>query len=70
MLSIEMRSAAHLGCPETRGQSCAQVATQILTAGRCWVTGPRLWNFANVVIWFVHPWVSLRVWWLDRPMRS
>ncbi len=25
---------------------------------------PWLWHFANVVIWFVHPWTSVRVWWL------
>jgi hypothetical protein len=25
---------------------------------------PWLWRFANVVTWAIHPWVSLRVWWL------
>ena len=30
---------------------------------------PWLWHFANVVIWFVHPWVSVRVWRLERSMR-
>jgi hypothetical protein len=28
-----------------------------------------LWHFANVVTWAIHPWVGLRVWWLDRSMR-
>jgi hypothetical protein len=30
---------------------------------------PWLWLFANVVTWAIHPWVSLRVWWLVRSMR-
>jgi hypothetical protein len=30
---------------------------------------PRLWLFANVATWIVHPWVSLRLWWLARPTR-
>jgi len=25
---------------------------------------PWLWHFANVATWAIHPWVSLRVWWL------
>ena len=28
-----------------------------------------LWHFANVLTWGIHPWVSLRLWWLDRPTR-
>ncbi len=27
---------------------------------------PWLWHFANIVIWAIHPWMSLRVWWLER----
>ncbi len=27
---------------------------------------PWLWHFANVVTRAIHPWVSLRVWWLGR----
>ena len=30
---------------------------------------PWLWNFANVVTWAIHRWVSVRVWWLQRLMR-
>jgi hypothetical protein len=30
---------------------------------------PGLWLFAHVVTWFIHPWVSLRLWWLERSMR-
>ena len=26
-------------------------------------------RFANVVTWAVHPWVSLRLWWLERSIR-
>jgi hypothetical protein len=29
---------------------------------------PWLWHFANVVTWTVHPWVSLRRWWMGRSM--
>jgi hypothetical protein len=27
---------------------------------------PLLWHFAHVVTWIIHPWVSLRLWWLRR----
>jgi hypothetical protein len=30
---------------------------------------PWLWHFANIVTWAIHPWVSLRLWWLERSMR-
>jgi hypothetical protein len=29
---------------------------------------PWLWYFANVVTWAIHPWVSLRLWWMERSM--
>jgi hypothetical protein len=31
---------------------------------------PWLSHFANVVIWAIHPRVSLRLWWLERLMRG
>jgi len=30
---------------------------------------PLLWHTATVVTWFIHPWMSLRLWWLERSMR-
>jgi hypothetical protein len=30
---------------------------------------PWLWHFANIVTWAIHPWVSLRFWWLELSMR-
>ena len=30
---------------------------------------PWLWHFANTVTWAIHPWMSLRLWWLGRSMR-
>jgi len=30
---------------------------------------PGLWLFVHVVTWFIHPSVSLRLWWLERSMR-
>ena len=27
---------------------------------------PWLWLFAHVATWIIHPWISLRVWWLIR----
>jgi len=27
---------------------------------------PWLWHFANVVTWAIDPWMSVRVWWLER----
>jgi hypothetical protein len=30
---------------------------------------PGLWLFVHVVTWFIHPWVSLRLWWLERSLR-
>jgi hypothetical protein len=30
---------------------------------------PWLWHFANVVTWAIHPWLSLRLWWLERSIR-
>ena len=41
-----------------------RVALQTDDPMRC--DEPLLWHFANVVIWAIHPWVSVRVWWLER----
>jgi hypothetical protein len=30
---------------------------------------PWLWLFAHVVTRIIHPWISLRLWWLERSMR-
>jgi hypothetical protein len=30
---------------------------------------PGLWHFANVLTWIIHPWISLRLWWLERSIR-
>jgi hypothetical protein len=30
---------------------------------------PGLWYFANVLTWTIHPWISLRLWWLERRMQ-
>jgi hypothetical protein len=27
---------------------------------------PWLWHFANVMTWIIHPWLNLRLWWLER----
>jgi hypothetical protein len=27
-----------------------------------------LWHFANVMTWIIHPWISLRLWWLERSL--
>jgi hypothetical protein len=42
----------------------AKQADEDLRRGEPW-----LWHIANVVTWFIHPWVSLRLWWLERSMR-
>ena len=31
---------------------------------------PWLWHFANVLTWAIHPWMSLRLWWLERQPSS
>jgi hypothetical protein len=31
---------------------------------------PGLWHFANVATWAIHPWVRLRLWWLERSLRQ
>ena len=30
---------------------------------------PWLWLFAHVVTRIIHPWIALRLWWLERSMR-
>jgi hypothetical protein len=30
---------------------------------------PWLWLFAHVVTLTIHPWIALRLWWLERSMR-
>jgi hypothetical protein len=27
-----------------------------------------LWHFANMMTWIIHPWLSLRLWWIDRSL--
>ena len=29
---------------------------------------PGLWHFSQVMTWAIHPWISLRLWWLERWM--
>jgi hypothetical protein len=28
-----------------------------------------LWHFSNVSTWPIRPWLSLRLWWIDRSVR-
>jgi hypothetical protein len=30
---------------------------------------PWLWLFAHVVTLMIHPWIALRLWWLERSIR-
>jgi len=30
---------------------------------------PWLWRFAKTATWAIHPWMSLRLWWLGKSLR-
>jgi hypothetical protein len=45
---------------QTRSQAAKQ-ADEDMRRDEHW-----LWHFANVVTRMIHPWVSVRVWWLEQ----